>query len=142
MWNYYKICLSVLFYFPFVWALYCQSCDFQLIFSLTSSNFLVPVPNQDLDFQPHISWSFCVRCCKVILCFADIAGIVDQHWLNFLFIIIIQNLLREIIQTFYIMKVQNLISFVKNNCKLSWYLFVLNMNRWIQQYRQGQTTTE
>jgi len=38
----------------------------------------VSVPCQDLDFQRHMSWSFCFQC------FTDIGGIDDHHCLNFL----------------------------------------------------------
>ena len=46
-----------------------------------------------LDFQHHMSWSlFCSvsERWEVIVRFIDIDGIVDHHWLNFLFITIYQ----------------------------------------------------
>ena len=58
--------------------------------SLTRHMF-VPVLSQDLDFQRHMSWSFCVQLVQlrseVIVCFVDIGGIDDYHCLSFLFII-------------------------------------------------------
>ena len=44
------------------------------------------VPNQDLDFQLHMSWSFCVHQVQlkgeVVVSFVDIGGIVDHHCLE------------------------------------------------------------
>jgi hypothetical protein len=46
--------------------------------------------SQDLDFQRHMSWSFCIQWVqlrwKVIVRFVDISGIDDTLCLNFLFI--------------------------------------------------------
>ena len=54
---------------------------------LVSSLFL-PVPDQELDFQCHMSWSFFVfngLRWEVIIHFVDIGGIVYYQCLNFLF---------------------------------------------------------
>ena len=46
-------------------------------------------PIQDLDFKHHIScfFVFSELRSEVIVCFVDIGGIVDHHYLNFLLII-------------------------------------------------------
>ena len=49
----------------------------------------VPVASQDLDFQRHMSWSFCMLndlMQDAFLCFVDICVIVD-HYSLFLFIL-------------------------------------------------------
>ena len=52
----------------------------------------VSVPLQDLEFQRYMSWYLLVFIewrWEVIVSFDDIGGIVDNHMLNFLFIILI-----------------------------------------------------
>jgi hypothetical protein len=48
----------------------------------------LPVKSQNLDFQRHISWSFCVPLLEVICdcSFVDIGGIVDHYGLNLFFL--------------------------------------------------------
>ena len=46
----------------------------------------VSVPNQDLNFQRHMSWSFCFQC------FTDIGGIHDHHCLNLLIFVFVVSI--------------------------------------------------
>jgi hypothetical protein len=45
----------------------------------------VPVSNQDLEFQLHMSWPFVLSELwrELIVCFVDIGGIDDHHCLSF-----------------------------------------------------------
>ena len=57
---------------------------------LTLPFFFVPVPSQDLDFHWHMSWDlflFNVLRWEVVVCFVDIAGIVNHPYLNFIVLI-------------------------------------------------------
>ena len=60
-------------------------------FGIPLSDFYVPVPSLDLDFQCHMScfFSFSELMCVVTVPFVDIGGFVDHHHLKFLFIMLL-----------------------------------------------------
>lgn len=71
----------------------------------------MPVRNQDLDFQRHVSWwSFCVKLIEktVAVPFVDIFEIVEKnHRLNFLFLTYTVNCPDCFIQTVHYCKSYN-----------------------------------